>query len=171
MDLDQGHGVSADGLTAADRVQTFATFGFHADLVGFQAESYRYPAGNARNVGSELRPFEPDGNVDIDDGVPGGSERLAHSTQEEQARSVLPTRRRVGEMPPDVAEGGRPQQGVTDGVGEHVAIGMADRTFLKRDPHTAQDQLAACHESVKIVPNAGTQPRLRTARRGFLRVS
>jgi hypothetical protein len=48
-------------------------------------------------------------------------------------------------MPPDVAESGRPQQGVTDGVGEHVAIGMADRTFLKRDPHTAQDQLATCH--------------------------
>lgn len=172
MGLKKRHGVSADGLTAADRVQTFAAFGFHADLVGFQAESSRYLASNARNVGSELRPFEADGNVDIDDGVPGGSEQLAHPTQEEEARSVFPARRRVGEMPPDVAESARPQQGVTDGVGEHVAIGMADRTFLKRDPHTAQDQLAACHQSVKIVANASTQPRLRTARRHrFARVS
>jgi len=69
MGLNQGHGVSADGLTAADRVQTFAAFGFHADLVGFQAESCRYLARNARNVGSELRPFEADGRIDIHDRV------------------------------------------------------------------------------------------------------
>jgi len=42
-------------------------------------------------------------------------------------------------MRADITQRRGAQQRVADGVGEHVAIGMAGRTFVKRDPHTAQD--------------------------------
>jgi hypothetical protein len=39
-------------------------------------------------------------------------------------------------------------------VGEHIAIGMTDWTFIKRNRDAANDEGAACCESVQVVTNS-----------------
>ncbi len=57
-------------------------------------------------------------------------------------------------MASDVAHGRRPQQGVADSVGQHIAIGMADGSFFKGDVNAAQDQLASRGQWVEVVTEA-----------------
>jgi hypothetical protein len=157
MGLKKCYGVSANGFSTADRIQSLAAFGLHANLGGFDSELCSHFLPHPRDVESELGPLEPNCRVDIDDGVASRVEQFAHVPQEKQARSVLPAGRRVGEMLPDVAESGCPQQGIADGVGERVAIGMPDRPFAEWDSHSTQDQLAAGSKAVDVIAKANPE--------------
>jgi hypothetical protein len=42
-------------------------------------------------------------------------------------------------------------------VGEHVAIGMGDRTLVKRDRHSTQNELAARNEAVDVIAKANPE--------------
>ena len=57
----------------------------------------------------------------------------------------------IREVLPDVAQSRCAQHSVHDGVGQHVGVGMAQQALLIRDLHTAQNQLAALHETMNII--------------------
>ena len=50
-----------------------------------------------------------------------------------QTVRAFPLRVGVGEVRADVAEARGAEKRVAERVGEHVAIGVADRTFVERD--------------------------------------
>jgi hypothetical protein len=51
----------------------------------------------------------------------------------------------------DVAQPGRAQQGIGDGVQQHVGIGMAEQAEGMGDGHAADDEFAAGNESVDVI--------------------
>ncbi len=54
-------------------------------------------------------------------------------------------------MPADVAQAGRAEQRVGDGVQQRIGVGMAEQAARVRNLHAAQDQLAALHQRVHVV--------------------
>ena len=58
-------------------------------------------------------------------------------------------------MPADVAERGRAQQRIADGMKQSIAVRMAQRTQVERDLHAAQNQRAARDQTVQIVADTG----------------
>ena len=60
----------------------------------------------------------------------------------------------IREMGPQVAGPHRAQEGVADGVGQDVGIGMAQQPQGMRDFHPSQDQGAPCHQPVGVIPQA-----------------
>ena len=54
-------------------------------------------------------------------------------------------------MHADVAEGGSAENGVGDGMGENVGIGVAFEADFRRDGYTAENERALAYEPV-IVP-------------------
>ena len=63
--------------------------------------------------------------------------------QELEAVGAFPARIGIGKMHADVAESGRAQQCVGDGVRKHVGVGVAFQPKFARDGDAAQDQRAA----------------------------
>ena len=64
----------------------------------------------------------------------------------------------VGKQNADVAERGRAEQRIADGMQQHVRVAMAFQSPVVRDLHAAQKQLAARFgrgESMDIVAEAG----------------
>lgn len=53
-------------------------------------------------------------------------------------------------MVTDVAHIGRPQQGITDGMYQHVGIAVSQQAFLVLQTDTTQPQLTAFHQLVDI---------------------
>jgi hypothetical protein len=43
----------------------------------------------------------------------------------------------------DVLKARGPEQGVGDGVGKHVSVGVTEESLLERDLHAAEDEPAA----------------------------
>ena len=57
-------------------------------------------------------------------------------------------------MPSDIAQAGRPQQAITNGVGKDVAVGMPDGAFVKGDMDPAKNQLTPGSQTVEVIPDA-----------------
>ena len=58
--------------------------------------------------------------------------------------------RRVGEMTPDVAQACGPQNGIGNGVQQHVSIRMAQQALVVRNLYPPKDQLAPFYQSVRV---------------------
>jgi hypothetical protein len=55
-------------------------------------------------------------------------------------------------MHTDVAQGGCAKQGIGDGVGKNVGVGMTFESELGRNLHTTQDERPAGRDTVDIPP-------------------
>lgn len=60
-------------------------------------------------------------------------------------------------MPPDVAKGGCSEQGIADGVDQHVTVGMSGRALLEWNPDAAHDQFTAGYKAVKVVAKSNAK--------------
>ena len=58
---------------------------------------------------------------------------------------------RVREVPADIALANGPQQGVADGVDQHVAVGVGLQAAMVGDAHAAEYDLVASAEAVYII--------------------
>src|SRR5579864_462998 len=81
-------------------------------------------------------------------------EEFARVLEKLQAIGALPLGIGVGEMRADVAQSCRAQERVAECVGNYVAVGMADGTFVERDFDATDDELAPFGEAMQIVANA-----------------
>src|SRR5215213_3935692 len=72
---------------------------------------------------------------------------------------------RRGKMLADVAQRGRSQHRVGDGVKEDVGVGMTIQPSIMRDFHTAEDEATSSRKAMDVVADAGPHgphSRLRT---------
>ena len=125
-------------------------------VVGLDAE--RFPKMRD-GFGVTVRVHQLLGQTVSDDGVV----RVHGQHFFEQAKAVCPFVLivRVGKHRADVAEGGRPEHRVTNGVGQHVGVRMAGQTLMMGNAHPAQDQRAPCDEAVNVVTVADAHRRWR----------
>ncbi len=79
---------------------------------------------------------------------------LAREPQELQRVGVLPPRIGIGEEGAQVAGGRGPQDGVNDGMGDGVRVGVAEQPLLEGDPLAAEDERPPLDQPVGVVPDA-----------------
>jgi hypothetical protein len=60
-------------------------------------------------------------------------------------------------MAPDVAEAGRPQERVDDGVAKSVAVGVTHNFLVGRQSHPTEDDAVAAREPVYVESDADPQ--------------
>ena len=89
----------------------------------------------------DLGPLADHDRVHVGD-PPGVPDELAHLAQERDGVGVPVALVGVGEVVAYVLEPCRPEQGVRDGVGEDVGIGMAREPLVERNLNPAEDELA-----------------------------
>src|ERR1700722_10483746 len=105
-------------------------------------------------MGSELRVFANHHCVKMADLKAAPIEQLSGVLEKQQARGTLPLGIRVWEMRADVAETGGSEERVAQGVSEYVSIGMSDRSLFERHFNSADHQLSAFRQAMKIVSNS-----------------
>ncbi len=74
--------------------------------------------------------------------VAGGGDLFERRLQEDAGGRALPARIAGRKEGADIAGGDRAEQGVGDGVEEHVAVGVAGEAFGVLDGEAADDQRA-----------------------------
>ena len=77
--------------------------------------------------------------------------------QQEAAVRALVAHVAVWEVPPNVAQGRRTQQGIHQGVEDHIRIGVAEKPLFIGDRHTAQHQRPPLHQAVDVVALADSR--------------
>ncbi len=67
---------------------------------------------------------------------------------------------RVGKVAPDVAQPCRAQQGIADGVQQHIPVRMSQQAAVEGNLHPADHQLAPGHERMHVESEARSQSHL-----------
>jgi len=122
----EGHGVGADAFLAAFEAEVLGGGGFDGYLSGVDAEEVGYGLPHLGDVGCHFGFLGHDDGVDIAYAVALGVEQLAGAAEEEFAVDVFVLGVVVGEVLADVAQGGGAEEGVADGVEQHVGVGVAE---------------------------------------------
>src|SRR5208283_371699 len=106
-----------------------------------------------RKMRSEFWPLQNYHRIDIFDREVFRLQQSAGVLEENQAVRTLPLRVAIRKVRANIAKSCRAKKRVTQCVGEHVSIGMADRTLVERHFDPADHQLAALGKPMKIVAN------------------
>src|SRR6188768_1319401 len=104
--------MGGDGLAAADRVHTFVGFSLDADGVTVDADGGGEARSHLVDRIFDLWTLEYDGEIHIDDLVAGLAQHAHGIGEQRQAVRLLPFRIAVGEVPSNVAQTGRAENGV-----------------------------------------------------------
>jgi hypothetical protein len=155
--FDQYRGVTPDRLAPADVADVLAGLGLHAHGINSQAEQRSNVVPNPALDGPELRLLGEDRNVEVDR-PPARLVQPAKSLGNEPRRvSVLVGRIGVGEQFTDVSEGSGPEQCIGHRVQHHVRVAVAGESAGMFNADAAQDERAALHQPVRVVPAAHSQ--------------
>lgn len=105
----------------------------------------------------ELRPLGDHGRVHVADPETLLCEEAHDPIENRGPGNPLPLRIAVGEEDADLAQRGRAEQGVGDGVAEDVAIGVSEQAECVRDVDRSEDERASGNEPVEVI--AAANPR------------
>ena len=114
--LQQRHAFRGNGFFPPDRAHAFTGLALQADPLGLNLQDVGDPLADGLAIGQELGPLGKDNAIDVDNakadrrhGIAGGNEHLG-------GVAAAVGRIGIGKHLADVAERGRPQEGVGDGV-------------------------------------------------------
>ncbi len=124
--LQQAHRAGGDAFAPADEAQTLGGLAFDVDLRRVQLQQRGDALADGVAIRRELGRLRDHGAVHIADRPALRQHALARLPQQFARICALVARVCIGEMLADVAQPGRAQQSVGDGVQQHVGIGMAE---------------------------------------------
>ena len=103
------------------------------------------------NVWRNLWLLEHYRRIDVFYFQPDAGDELMDMPEENEAGNVFEALIRIGEVLSDVTKGCGPQQCVTNGVTEHIGIGMPLETPHERDVYPSKDQLPIGNQPMNII--------------------
>ncbi len=118
--------MGTDAFFPSLKAEMFGGGGFDRDGTGVDAEDVGDSLPHLRDIGTHFGALGYNDAVDIAYAVAVGRQEFVAAAEQDFAVDVFVLGVVVGEMFADVAESGSTQQGVTDGVEQHVGIGMAE---------------------------------------------
>ena len=126
----------------------------HVHLIKLQIELFGDVTAHLLDVGRELRTLRHDCRVDVADAIALRTNHLCDMLQELHARHAFPAIVTVGKVPAEIAKRRRAQEGVLDGMQQHIGVRMSQEPIFMRDVDAAYDELAPCHQAVHVVSHA-----------------
>jgi hypothetical protein len=152
--------VAFTGEALADGSDSFGRFEFYANGRRREAESGCEALTDGSAEILEFRAFEDDGGIDVGNAItPIGREFLCVK-EELNGTSAAPLGSSIGEVHADVAEGEGAKNGVGDGMGEDIGIGMTGETELAGDGYAAEDKRPAGFDAMSIPTLADAERKL-----------
>lgn len=116
-----------DRLFSADRSNAFAGLSLQADLLWLDSQDIGQPLLDQLSVRQQFGPLSAHNTIEIDypptEGLHGIEGRAKHFGRVSAAVRQIG----IGEHLPDITQGGRTEQGVGDGVQQHVSVTMTDK--------------------------------------------
>lgn len=162
------HRVGGHAFLPAGRPQPFVGRGLDADPIGGDGEAFRQIRPHLRNVGAEFGPLRHHNQIHVDHLPAPLPHQDHHLLQQPQAVRVLPAGISRREVLADVPQAQGPQQGVHQGVGQHVRIAVAvqPQAVGVGQGDTGQNQGTSGHQTVNVVALADAQIHGRACRKG-----
>lgn len=155
--MDQYDDSGRDRGTAADVADTFAGFGFDADLGHVDVQVSRDHFTHRVNVRCHLGAFGKDDGIEVayfDARMMNAANRFG---QKINAIAAAIGRVVVGEQTPDIFGRDRSQQRVGDRVQQHVGVAVPDRMHIRRHIDAADPQWTAVAQSVRVVTESDAE--------------
>ena len=104
----------------------------------------------------EFRLLRGDCRVDIAQFITGFAQQLHGTTKQDFTVDVFVFARMVGEVITDIAHIGRAEQGVADGMDQHVGITVPQQSRAVLDTYAAEPQLTPFGQSMYVISESDT---------------
>ena len=143
--LYQADGVGGDALLAACEAEPFGGRGLDGDIVLVAATDLCHTGLHGRDVGIHLGALGADGGVDVHQTVAFCGNQGDGVAEDDLAVHAFGLCRGVGEVIADVAHIRCSQQGIADGVQQHVGIAVTQEALTVFDLDAAHPEVAAFH--------------------------
>ncbi len=134
----------------ADGIQALLGLGLDGHRSHLNAERGRDRRAHRVAVGAQARPFDHDAAVEVARPPPRLADHRHHPASELARIRPAPQLVRWREVAADVAQRGRAQKGVDDGVQEDIPVGVGVLAQLARDRHAAQHEGPPRHQAVDV---------------------
>lgn len=126
--------------------------GFHRDLQRFGELFF-----HALQIGGDLGLLGDQGGVDVHQPVPEAARLLHGPAEDDLGGDALDGRIGIGKVVTDIVEATGPEDGIGNGVTEHIGIRVADQADLGEERHAAQNQRESSLQAVDVVAVADAE--------------
>ena len=148
--------MSSESFFAAHEAHFFGGGGFDGNIAGGDIEDAGNGFLHVGNMGFDLGRFQTEGSVNINNSIPFAGNQVFGALQQDLAVDVFEFPGSIWKMIADIAQAGGTQQGITDGMEQHVRIAVAQRALVVGDFNAANHQVPSFNQLMKI--NAVTYP-------------
>ncbi|CDQ11082.1 protein of unknown function [Acidithiobacillus ferrivorans] len=155
--LNQNDGMGSNAFTPTGVAQLLGSSRFDIDRIKLHGEVSSNIGAHLRDVRCQFGTLTDDGRVHITHRKTFSLNQLVAMPEQEPGICARETDVGVGKMATDVAQGSRPQQGIADGVKEHIGIGVAGQAEFVGDRHTAENKGSTRHQRMHVKAMANTQ--------------
>ena len=152
--LDEYDGIGGDTLLATREAQFLRGRGLDGDIIDITAADGCHTLLHLGDMGIHLRTLSTDGGVDIHQMITLGGYQFYGLLQDDLTVHAVGKFCGIGEVVADVAHIRSAQQGITDGVQQHVGIAMAQQALTVIDLDAAHPQVAALYQLMDIVAHS-----------------
>jgi len=109
------------------------------------------------HIGRQLRGLADDCNIGIGNGKSFGEDKLHDLFQQGNGVNILETLIRVRKMTADITSGKGAKDGITEGVSDHVGIGVPGESLAVRNFYAGKDEIPVRDKAMGVVAVADTQ--------------
>lgn len=152
--LYQSDSIGTDAFLTSSKAQFFGRGGFDADTIGVNADDACHTFTHGGDMRIEFGLFGAYGGVDIDHMITFFGNDTDGVAQDDFTVHVERGIRGVGEMITDVAHVGSAENGVADGVYEHICVAVPQQAQRMGYLDAAQPQVAAFNQLMDIIAHS-----------------
>ena len=149
--IQEDYSVGTDAFLSAFEAEMFCCGGLDGHTGDVCAEDVGNGLAHLGDIGANLWLLGHDDAVDIADTIAFLLEEVVAVAQQQFAVDVFVSGVCVGEVFAYVAKGGGTEHGITDGMKQHVGVGMSQQTFGVGYFNAPQPQFAVVDKLVNIV--------------------
>ncbi len=149
--IDQRNGVNGDPVAASDPAEALVALRFDRDVPWRDTYRVRKPCAHGLGVWTDPWLLRDNGDIHVDDLVVLGLEECDGANEQSDGIGASIGFVAGGKVGPDVTEGRRTEEGVSDGVGDRVGIRVTGKPKVARNLDATEDQTASAHEPMRVV--------------------
>lgn len=154
--LNQRHRKRSGAFLAANETQLFGSCRFDGNLIGLNVEGSSKIVAHLRGIAHDFGRFEHESGIDIDNSKVLSSQQPRDFLQKDETGDSGKALITVRKMRAEIAEIGRAQQGIANGVTQNISIRVPGKALLMRNVNPAENHGAPAHQRMNIITKTYT---------------
>lgn len=143
--------MSSSTLFGSHKAESFVGRGLDGYLLRRNIQDAGNVCQHIRNIRGDLRSFQHDRGVNVDDGKSMLLQQIADMLQKQHAGNSPIAGIGVGEVLPDVAKTCSAEESIHDGVEQDIGVRMPVETFVVWNVHSSEGELPSPGKTVNVV--------------------